>query len=480
MTFTKKLAVAGLATAALFPLAAPAQAQPPETRSAKISWQACTEPYFQGLDCGTLKAPADYARPWAGETTLSLVRRKAEDSAGRVGSLLLNNVEGASSIEQLRYGLESKAIPGTGLAKRFDLVAVDPRGVGHSTPVTCADQPQRAPGVTFFPSTGEQYQALVDNNRKLAAACAKSAPLTNLDLGTTARDLDLVRAGLGERQITWYGIGWSSELGKTYAQLFPGRLRSLVADSTPDFTQPPVARLAAEISAAEDSFNRFTQWCRDNAKCALHGQDVGAVFDQLVAKADQTPIPGRNGRPLDGQEIRSRMQGMLNMSPYWPATAAALKKAIAGDGSAFAPQDKTLDPIQAQVRACAEGPQPATDLAGMTQLARMAKQLSPHLGGAVQGWTALAGCQGWPVQPDLSGPKPVRQAPAALVVQSTHQASAAYSSGFGFAASLPGSRVLTRDGDEYSMYIFSACVREHVDRYLTERVLPAPGTVCAP
>jgi hypothetical protein len=104
----------------------------------------------------------------------------------------------------------------------------------------------------------------------------------------------------------------------------------------------------------------------------------------------------------------------------------------------------------------------------------MAKQLSPHLGGAVQAWSHLAGCQGWPVPAKRPSAQPVRDVPPALTIQSTHQSSTAYPWAFGLSAQLPGSVVLSRD--DYSMFLFSACVRSAMDGYLIDRRLPAPGT----
>ncbi|RZS44756.1 alpha/beta hydrolase family protein [Herbihabitans rhizosphaerae] len=480
-----KSAAVGLATAAMLGAVPGATAQEAAQEAAptstRISWQPCQEPYFQGLDCGTTQVPVNWERPRSGQISLSLVRRKADDPARRVGSLMLNNGAGRSSIEQLRYALgPNGGIQDSVLAKRFDLVAVDPRGIGHSTPTTCGGLPQRAPGVTHFPVTDAGYQALVDNNRALAAACEDKALLANLDLANTARDMEAVRIGLGERQLDWYGIEWSAVLGKTYAQLFPGRLRTLFTDSALDDSLPPAARLASEIGAAEDSFNRFAAWCRTDATCVLAGQDVAAVFDQLVARADREPIPTTvPGRTVNGEDIRSAMQDLLNLKLYWPKAAQVIKKAIDGDASGFTRvNDKTLDFVQAQAHSCVDTPRAATNFAEFTQLARMAKQLSPHLGGAVLGWRTVAGCQGWPAPAAQPVTKPVRDAPPALIVQSTHQSSAAYSWGFGLSATLPGSVVLSRDGEDYSMYQLSPCVRQAVDVYMVDRRLPAPGTLC--
>ncbi|WP_163569107.1 alpha/beta fold hydrolase [Fodinicola feengrottensis] len=287
------LAAAGMAIALAMTASSPATAHVPPAPE-RIGWQSCTQQDLAGLDCGTLRVPVDWTRPRSGETELSLVRRKAGDQAHRIGSLLLNDVAGGSSIEQLGYALQF-GVGNSAMAQRFDLVAVDPRGVGHSDPTTCAGRPQRGPGVTYFPRSEAQFEVLEANNRALAASCGKSqqALLAHLDIVSAARDVEAVRVGLGERQVSWYGIGYSTLLGKTYAQLYPGRLRTMIADSALADNLSPLDRLTTEIRTAEESFDRFADWCRTQTTgtCALAGQDVAGLFDRLVAEGRPAPDP---------------------------------------------------------------------------------------------------------------------------------------------------------------------------------------------
>jgi pimeloyl-ACP methyl ester carboxylesterase len=333
--------------------------------------------------------------------------------------------------------------------------------------------------VTYFPRSEAQFQALVAGNEALAASCGPL--LAHLDLVSTARDMEAVRVGLGEDQLNWYGIGYSTLLGKTYAQLYPGRLRTMIADSALDDSQSPVARLTTEIRTAEESFDRFADWCRTTATCALAGQDVAGLFDQLVARADRHPIPTSDPRrALSSEDIRAAVQDYLNIQfPQWPRLATAIQSALGGDATDFTvAQDKTLNRVEAQTHACLDTPPAATTYRQLAQLERLAAQLSPHLGGAVAGWTAMAGCLGWPVPADRPDTTPARTAPPALIIQSTHQSSTAYAWAFGLSRQLPGSVVLTRNGDDYSMFLFSPCVQDAMNRYLLDRALPARGTTC--
>ncbi|WP_234042946.1 alpha/beta fold hydrolase [Streptomyces marianii] len=479
-TLSAALATAALATPAV---AAPAQGQP-AAPAGRISWSACTDEEFAGMQCGTLRVPVDHARPRAGSLTLALVRRPADDRAHRRGTLLLNDGAGGSSIEQLRLAMRIGFPSFAGAMSRdFDLVAVDPRGVGHSTPIRCTT-PLKPAGVTHFPQNQEQFDTLVAHNRAFAADCLRSnGPLVaHTDLAGTARDFEAVRVGLGEKQLNWYGIHYSTLLGRTYADLYPGRLRTMVLDTALDDTLPPTERIRREAATAEEAFDRFTAWCAASTDCALNGKDAAAEYDALVARADRTPIPTTDGsRPLTGEDIRAATQDYLTLSGVtWPALAQAVVEAQAGDATDFTYEpDDTLDPVQVHIPACLDTARPVTTFDQLTRLRNDLARISPHLGGAVRSWTALTGCLGWPVpaRPVAAG-APVHGAPPALILQSTHQALAPHSAGFAMAAQLPGSVVLSREGDDYSMFLLSQCVREATNRYLTTRALPAPGTTC--
>ncbi|WP_406511253.1 alpha/beta hydrolase [Streptomyces sp. NBC_00161] len=465
----------------------------PSTRG--IAWHACADTDFKNMQCGAMSVPVNWSRPDADRLTLAMVRRPADDKAHRQGTLLLNDGAGGSSIEQLRLAMHA-GLPAIGgdMTRKFDLVAVDPRGIGHSSPILCAPAPKPA-GVSHFPKDQAAYDTLVRHNQAFAADClGRNGPLVkHVDLTSTAKDFEAVRIGLGERQVNWYGIHYSTLLGRTYAKLYPGRLRTMVLDTALDDTASPLERVRAEAATAETAFNRFVAWCEASKDCALHGKDVAAEYDALVAGADRDPIPtkGRAHEPLTGEDIREATQDYLNVSfVTWPELANAIVKATekkdaadfrkGPDAMDFTHDaDDTLDQVQVQVPACLDNARPVHSLAQLTSLQEELARISPHLGGAVRSYKTIAGCLGWPVPANpVKAGAPVHGAPPALIVQSTHQALAPRSAGPAMAAQLPGSVVLNREGDDYSMFLVSRCVQDATNRYLTTSALPAPGTTC--
>jgi pimeloyl-ACP methyl ester carboxylesterase len=461
--------------------AAPAERQHSTHR---IKWESCTDPVFAGKQCGTMRVPMDWSRPRGAHLTLALVRQPALDPAHRIGTLLINNGRGLSAIEQFRYALEGLTQIGGAMPQRFDLVAVDTRGVGHSTPIRCAEALKPA-GISYFPESKAAFDKLVAHNRTLGRDCVRrnGSLVAHMDQVGTARDLDAVRVALGERQLNWYGIEYSDLLGRTYAKLFPGRLRTMVLDTAIDDTVSPADRALQEAGAAEDAFNRFAEWCATSQDCVLRGQDVAARYDALVGRANRRPIPaGAVRHPMTGEDIQEATQPLLPVVQVgWPRLAAAILQAESGDATLFATAgDRTaLDPVHARAQACADDPRQIRSFGQLSRVQRRLVERSPHLGGAVSSATALSGCIGWPVPPKpVHAGKPVWGAPPALIVQSTHQVFAPHAAGYAMARQLPGSVVLSREGDDYSMFAISQCVRDATNHYLTERVLPAQNTIC--
>jgi pimeloyl-ACP methyl ester carboxylesterase len=267
---------------------ASAVAEPSDTASGRypISWQPCPDrPVAQ---CGTMRVPLDWARPGKDKIILALARHPATDPAHRIGVLFVNpGGPGGSGVELATH---ADLVFSAELVARFDIVGVDPRGVAGSTPVTC-QVPASPPGYTMFPRTLEQYRQMVAHNRELGRSClAETGPLLgHVDTVSVARDHEAVRIGLGERSFNWLGLSYGTQIGINYAQLFPGRVRAMVFDGALDHSLPNGATAADEISATEDEFVRWADWCRSAPECALSGQDAAARYDEIVARADANP-----------------------------------------------------------------------------------------------------------------------------------------------------------------------------------------------
>ncbi|MGY1590727.1 alpha/beta hydrolase [Geodermatophilus sp. SYSU D00708] len=498
------LAVAALA--ALVVGSAPAAAQAddgtaaPAALAAPLTWAACgltPEATAAGVECTTVPAPMDYDEPDGEQVQLAVARVPATDPAQRIGSLFYNfGGPGGPAVDYLQG-----AGPGifAALNQRFDIVAVDPRGVGQSTPaVDCqvaeADRPWTPP----YPTPLEiDPDAVVARAQAYVDACqaTNGAILDHLSTANVARDLDVVREGLGEEQLNYLGFSYGTFLGATYASLFPDRYRAMVLDSALDPEQwidDPVATTTAQLASFENSLDRFLAACaEDQTACSgFGGEDPSTAYDDLLAQADETPIPApnypENPEAVDGDDIRDVTTTLLYAKRLWGLLAAALAQAEAGDGSVV----RALVDLVVSPEGDPSGDRFFTISAGEQQwptdidsyLARAADEWVefPHFFG--NGALAEVAWGLWPRQDEDVFAGPFVASPDAapvLVVQGTNDPATPYEGAVALTEQLGNAVLLTMDGDGHGVYGGnSSCIDSATDSYLVAGTLPAEDTVC--
>jgi pimeloyl-ACP methyl ester carboxylesterase len=193
--------------------------------SQELAWHPCDD----GFDCATVRVPLDYADPAGPAIDLAVVRLKAKAPRG---SLLLNpGGPGASGIEQARaaqYALSPAVIAA------YDVVGFDPRGVAGSNPVDCVTDAQLDAilAADWTPDTSDEEAVIAGASSSLSAGCARDRSGIAAHMGTanSARDMDILRAVLGDERLNYLGWSYGSYLGQAYAALFPNRVGRLVLD----------------------------------------------------------------------------------------------------------------------------------------------------------------------------------------------------------------------------------------------------------
>jgi pimeloyl-ACP methyl ester carboxylesterase len=212
-----------------------------------LSWSSCGG----GFQCGSLTVPLDYSNPNNGKTIkLALIRKPATDQANRIGSVLTNpGGPGASGIQYLR-----QAAGGMGdLNKRFDLVGFDPRGVGASAPIRCLNGPDEDAFNALDPvwDDPQEKAAGIQADQSFAAGCQQMSGdiLPYVDTASAARDMDQIRAAVGDEKLTYLGFSYGTYLGEMYAHLFPTHVRALSLDGVIDPTVAPNDMLLAQVNS---------------------------------------------------------------------------------------------------------------------------------------------------------------------------------------------------------------------------------------
>lgn len=458
----------------------------PPTTAAPLAWSACTG--HPGWDCATLQVPLDHAHPGA-TIGLALSRHRATVPARRVGSLLVNPGGPGESGVAWAYS----AIDGT-LDKRliedFDIIGFDPRGVAGSAPVRCVDGPTLD---TFLhlepdPTTPDQIATVVAATKRFTAACeARSKDLLPfVSTADAAKDMDDIRAAVGDPELTYLGFSYGTYLGATYAGLFPGHVRAMALDAAVDPAEDGAQIAVGQAVAFEANLNAFLADCSANqATCVFkpHGAPtLRDAFDALTNRIRAHPIAVGGGRSLGPGEVIFAVAFPLYERSFWPLLARGLEDAEGGDGDTLMrlfdaysqrnPDGTYTNTIEANNAInCLDHPVPTT-LAGFEALATSTAQKAPFFGGALA-WGSLP-CLYWPVPP-VTHPGPIRApgAPPIVVVGSTDDPATPYEGAVHLAADLGSGVLVTRHGEGHAGYPSSACVRADVDAYLTSLTLPA-------
>lgn len=461
----------------------------------RLRWRECGVPGFQ---CATMKAPLDYARPGAGDVRLAVARKKATGPGDRIGSLLVNpGGPGGSAIGYLQayagigYPAEVRA--------RYDMVAVDPRGVARSEPVKCLDgrEMDAYTQTDVTPDDAAEEERLVQAYRDFAEGCgARSARLLrHVSTVEAARDMDILRAVLGDRRLHYVGASYGTFLGATYAGLFPDRVGRLVLDGALDPSLPARRLNLDQTAGFERAFRSFARDCARRADCPLgdDAEEIGPNLKEFFAELDARPIPTGD---VDGRELGEALAttgviAAMYDESAWPLLRDALTSAMKeNDGAGLLMLSDSYYEREAGARYanlmfanaavnCLDLPA-AFDTPEQVRDALPAfREASPVFGEAFA-WASL-NCAYWPVAP-TGEPRRITAEGAApiVVVGTTRDPATPYRWARALAGQLASARLLTYDGDGHTAYgRGSGCVDAAINRYLLEGTPPKNGKRCS-
>ncbi len=435
--------------------------------------------------------PRDYAAPSGGYLNISLIRAAATKPKEKIGSLLVNpGGPGASGVQFVRDGL---SIYPESIRERFDIIGFDPRGVNSSTAIRCIDNLDGHAALDPSPDDAIELTALVDAAREYAEECARrnDATLPYLSTEAVARDLDLIRAAVGDDKLTYLGFSYGTLIGATYADRFPDRIRAMALDGAIDPSLDLEQFRSDQGRGFEGALKRFLADCAKRTACAFHeGGKSAAAFDALMASLERKPIPAlRTGDPrLVGPGLAwSAVLGSLYSASYWQILSIALARATDGDGSLMLaisdpfrgrkPNGSYSNMQDAYVgNTCLDYPAP-TDVEVYTGWARELTGAAPHFAQFVA-YNDLV-CAFWSV-PAQGTPRTITAAGSAtiVVVGTTGDPATPYHWSEALAEQLEAAVLITREGEGHTAYADSTCIQEAIDDYLLELTVPEDGLTC--
>ena len=453
-----------------------------------VAWSDCGD----GFQCGIVDVPRDYADPTGPTMRLSLVRLPATDPAHRIGSLVVNpGGPGESGIDFVRQG--AAAIFPPGILARFDIVGFDPRGVGASTPIRCVTNLDHFIPEDATADTPAELANLLDGAKAFAQQCGQrnASLLPYLSTEDVARDLDQIRAALGDATLTYLGFSYGTLIGEDYASLFPTHVRALALDGVVDPSLGEATFREDQAVAFEGALDRFLADCAAHPSCAFYsGGRPGPAFDALMRQIDRHPVPTPR---LTGRESVGPTQAWeaITQSLYaqaaWPVLAGALAQARAGDGSLLLllgdplrgrnPDGSYSNLVDAYYAVtCLDWPAPR-DPAAYSAMATRFTAVAPRVG-RLLAFNDVE-CAYWPTPPDrVPAPVTAPGAPPIVLVGSTGDPATPHAWAQDVARQLPSAVLVTRVGEGHTGYLVSACARDAVDAYLLYRTVPRAGLRC--
>jgi pimeloyl-ACP methyl ester carboxylesterase len=433
-----------------------------------------------------LLVPIDYTKPRGATMRIAVIRKPATGAAR--GSLIVNpGGPGASGVDYVRSSSSTFA----GVIGNFDLVSFDPRGVGKSKPIRCESGPQLDAFVAVDPTpdTPAEHAALVQSSRRFANACYKRNGNYLEHVGTidAARDMDVLRAAVGDRKLTFYGGSYGTYLGAKYAQLFPHRIRAMVLDGALDPRQPTTAENRVQAIGFETDLRDFLANCVNTSSCPFPSSDAEGGLDRLEARIDAHPLAVGSRHLGPGEFFEGLALGLYSTS-YWSTLRRALGDAQNGDGRLLLAFSDALTErhsdgsyanlIESNLAInCIDRPSPR-QASAYDASARAFADVSPHFGEPIA-YGSLP-CAYWRVPPvEQAHAVTAKGAPPIVVIGTTRDPATPYVWAKALARQLASGVLVTYDSDGHTAYEHgNGCVVAAVNAYLNRRVVPRDGLRC--
>jgi len=446
--------------------------------------------------CATVSVPVDYRSPGGAQEQLAVIRVPA--TGERTGVLMFNpGGPGASAVDSVA-GMAA-GLRDTDIARHFDLVGFDPRGVGHSTPVLrCRtdaefDAYRREPLADYSPAGVAHVEGIY---KQLAAQCLdrNGVPaLANIGTANAARDMDVVRQALGEDQINYLGFSYGTELGTAYAQAFPQNIRAVVLDGAVDPTEGAIEENVRQMAAFQSAFDDYARDCAQYDGCPLGNDPTKAVdrYHELVDPLVAKPGPTSDPRGLSYQDAITGTVDALYSPQYWKLLTSGLlglaRHTDAGDlllladdywGRNQAGHYSNLQDAFTAVR-CVDTLTP-TDSAAWVDADRRMRDVAPFMSyGQFTGFAPRDVCAFWPVPPTTTPHEATPPGPGkVLVVSTTHDPATPYQAGVDLARQL-GAPLISFEGTQHTV-VFNGvqCVDTPVVNYLLNLTPPPDNLRC--
>jgi pimeloyl-ACP methyl ester carboxylesterase len=490
----------------------------------KLGWYKC----YEIAECATVKLPLDYDQPKGPKIEIAVLRVKAKDQKHKIGSLFIN--PGGPGASASMFAVLSPLFLSESLLQRFDVVGMDPRGIGSSTDVACfgsaRSQTVALKGMEpLFPYGQKEEAAYVAAAKKFGRACSTRAGSTGRSLAgamstaEVARDMDVMRRAVGDKKLSYLGFSYGTAIGQYYADMFPDRFRAIAVDGVinpASWVGSKATRNTIQddrLRSADGAYKAYFEIMRrcdiaGSSKCVFASgnplNNFATITRRLKAHPLVLPDPIFGGTvketyadfigdvldalysPTAGDDVTGLAQemweltspeGTLSVTTVSAARTAFTTRIRSSRLARAFPYDNSFDAYASVM--CTDGRHPA-DAAKWPALAAKADKRAPYFGRAWAWGSVQCARNTWTVRDEdaYTGPFTRRTASPVLLVGSYWDPATNYRDAVSSAKLLPNSRLLSSANFGHTAYGTSACATGAIDRYLLHKTLPAKGKSC--
>lgn len=475
----------------------------------KLTWTApCAHgldsKFPAGVECGSLTAPIDYAHPNEGSFNLAIFRLKAKTNGTKsLGSLFYNTggPGGAASswFEAMKKGGQ---IWSDKMLASYDLVGVDPRGMGYSNPIQCDPDIFNAKPQLLDAGSDAGFARTLAFNKAFGNSCLKKTGklVQFMDAVSTAKDFELVRQALGSGadKFHYYGMSYGTVLGQTYAELYPNRVGRMVLDGAVDRRSTGIDTVMTEAITYQATVEKFFEWCETDESCAFHGQDVRGIYANLTATgnvipANCTTAPCKS--EVTGEDIIANMQPVLVTQDPLPVLglpgrvylSELLAQAVQGNATMLSTRLARANSSYDTARyayyavACQDYGTPLHTAGDVRRVLNVGASLTLNKG-VCEFLDIAITCIGWPTP--LTNPPGraldaarIAQVPPVLIVNAFFDPETSAAWAAGLREQIPNAVSLWRNGTGHTSYFLLGDTSKAIDTFLIDGELPADETV---
>ncbi|GAA3864234.1 alpha/beta hydrolase [Streptomyces sedi] len=453
------------------------------------------------LECARVRVPLDYADPEgaSGEVALLRIRAGGERDGEKIGSLLVNpGGPGGSGMNFVAAMAASNPMWTEGaIGQRFDVVGFDPRGAGASLPrVDCFTDEEEDREEGFHAALETDVVPDAEAAAEVARRCAESVggdeALAGVSTRDIARDMDVLRAVLGDEKLTYLGYSYGTELGGAYAEAFPDRVRAMVLDGAVDPKRSADELMVAQAAAGQEGFDRLAEECAAEADCPLGGDPARSTeeFQALTRPLRDEPAPTADGRGLGYDLAITGTLAGLRSESLRGQLVEALGELAEGRGDGLLALSDLINDRGPDGRyrglmdaftavRCMDWPRSTPE--ELAERGRRMREVAPILDDGRPVGEDHHVCEAWPAPPTRSGPYASGEVdlPPTLTVSVTGDPATPHQGGINLAEALGGS-LLTVDGAQHGAALTKphACIDEIVVDYLVALETPPDGARC--